>query len=160
MEKTLVAYFSATGATRRLAGKIANVLNADIFEIEPKDKYTNEELRWPSRDNRSFNEMKNKKSRPAVLYKKNNIDDYDEILLGFPIWYNKAPTIINTFIEQNNLSGKDVYIFVTSGAHTVQKSIKDLKNTYPYINFISGKRFSGTFYPREVHNWLKECKAS
>ena len=160
MEKTLVAYFSATGATRRLAEKIANVLNADIFEIEPRDKYTNEDLRWPSRDNRSFNEMKNKKSRPAVLNKMNTIDDYDEILLVFPIWYDTAPTIINTFIEQNNLSGKDIYIFVTSGAHTVQKSIKDLKNTYPYINFISGKRFSGTFYPREVYNWLNECKAS
>lgn len=85
---------------------------------------------------------------------------YSEVFLGFPVWYYTAPTIINTFIEQNNLIGKDVYVFVTSGVNSADKSIKDLQRTYPEINFISGKRFSGTFYPREVFNWLNETEVS
>lgn len=156
MGKTLVVYFSATGATKRLAEKIANTLDADIFEIEPLIEYSTEDLRWPSRDNRSFIEMKNKRYRPSVVSKISNIDDYDEVFLGFPVWYYTAPTIINTFIEQNNLIGKDIYVFVTSGAHSVDRSLKDLQTTYPYISFISGKRFSGAFYPREVYNWINE----
>lgn len=158
MGKTLVAYFSATGATKRLAKKIANTLDADIFEIEPLIEYSNDDLKWPSRDNRSFIEMKNKSFRPSVVNKISNIDSYDEVFLGFPIWYYTAPTIINTFIEQHNLVGKDIYVFVTSGAHGVDKSLKDLQKTYPYLTFISGKRFSGAFYPREVYNWINETE--
>ena len=156
MYKTLVAYFSATGATKRLAERIAKTLNADIFEIEPATKYTNDDLKWPSRNNRSFLEMKHKEFRPGVLNKISNINDYDEVFLGFPVWYYTAPTIINTFIEENNLEGKPVYIFVTSGVNSVDRSLKDLQKTYPNITFISGKRFSGAFYPREVYNWIGE----
>lgn len=156
MEKKLVAYFSATGATKRLAEKIAKTLDADIFEIEPSVEYTNDDLRWPSRNNRSCVEMKNKRFRPGVLNKISNIDEYDKIFLGFPVWYYTAPTIINTFIEQNDLVGKAVYVFVTSGVNTVDKSIKDLQKTYPEICFISGKRFSGAFYPKEVFNWINQ----
>lgn len=156
MGKTLVAYFSATGATKRLAEKIANTLDADIFEIEPVSKYTEEDLKWPSRKNRSCIEMKNKDFRPCVLKKVENTEEYDTIFLGFPVWYFTAPTIINTFIEENNLVGKDTYVFVTSGVNSVDKSLKDLQKAYPNINFISGKRFSGAFYPKEVFNWLSE----
>lgn len=156
MGKTLVVYFSATGATKRLSKKIAKALDADIFEIKPLTEYSTEDLKWPSRGNRSFLEMRNKKYRPRIVNKISNIDDYDEIFLGFPVWYCTAPKIINTFIEQNDLTGKDVYVFVTSGAHSVDKSLRDLQNTYPYISFISGKRFSGAFYPREVYNWINE----
>ncbi len=158
MGRILVSYFSASGVTRRLAEKISKVLEADIFEIEPKIKYTNDDLKWPSKTNRSFLEMKNKSSRPLVLNKIENTDDYDVVFLGFPIWYDAAPTIVNTFIEENDLSGKDVYIFVTSGVHSVEKSIKELQKTYPYINFISGKRFSGSFRPKDVFNWV-ECRS-
>ena len=157
MGKTLVTYFSATGATKRLAEKIANTLEADIFEIEPVAKYTYDDLKWPSRDNRSCMEMKNKKSRPRVVNKLGNTDEYDKIFIGFPVWYYTAPTIINTFIEENNLEGKDTYVFVTSGVNSVDKSFKDLKKTYPNISFISGKRFSGAFYEKEVFNWIKDC---
>ena len=156
MYKSLVAYFSATGATKRLAQRIAKALDADIFEIEPAAKYTNEDLKWPSRSNRSCIEMKNKNFRPRILNKISNIDEYNEVFLGFPVWYYTAPTIINTFIEENNLEGKPVYIFVTSGVNSVEKSINDLRKTYPNITFISGKRFSGAFYPKELYRWVGE----
>lgn len=156
MKNVLVVYFSATGATMRLAEKIAETLDADIFEIKPVVKYTNEDLKWPSKDNRSFIEMKNKNFRPRVLNKLKNVDDYDTIFLGFPIWYDTAPTIVNTFIEENNLVGKDAYVFATSGATGVDKSLKDLRNAYPYMTFISGKRFNGKFYPKDFLNWIND----
>lgn len=106
MGKILVCYFSATGATKRLAKKIAGVLNADIFEIVPVVKYTKDDLKWPSRDNRSCMEMKNKRFRPLVLNKIENSDEYDTIVIGFPVWYYTAPNIINSFIEENNFNGK------------------------------------------------------
>ena len=156
MGKTLVAYFSASGATKRLAEKISDTLEADIFEIEPVAKYTYDDLKWPSRNNRAFKEMKNKNYRPCVVSKLDNADDYDRVFLGFPVWYYTAPTIVNTFLEENDLSGKDTYVFVTSGVTSVDKSFKDLKKAYPNINFVSGRRFNGGFYPREVWNWLKD----
>ena len=155
MGKILVCYFSATGATKRLAERIAGVLKADVFEIEPVVKYTNDDLKWPSKTNRSCEEMKNKKFRPLILNKLENSDEYNTLLIGFPIWYYTAPTIINTFIEENNLKGKRVYVFVTSGATSVDKSMKDLKKMYPEINFVSGKRFNGSFYTKEVLDWVK-----
>lgn len=156
MGKTLVAYFSATGATKRLAEKISDTLNADIFEIEPVAKYTDEDLKWPSRKNRSCKEMKDKSFRPCVSEKLENLEEYDRVFLGFPVWYYTAPSIINTFLEENDLEGKDTYVFVTSGVNSVDKSFNDLKRAYPKINFISGRRFSGGYYPRELLNWIKD----
>ena len=155
MEKVLVTYFSATGSTKRLAENIADVLNADLFEIEPEIKYTKEDLKWPDKNNRSFREMKDKNFRPLISKRLKNTDEYEKVLIGFPIWYYTAPTIINTFIEENDLSGKDVYVFATSGATSVDKSFKDLKKSYPYINFISGKRFNGSFNRNEVLEWVQ-----
>ena len=155
MNKTLVAYFSATGATKRLAHKLSKLLHADTFEIEPEVKYTEEDLRWPDRDNRACMEMKNKRFRPLVSKKLSDADKYDKVLLGFPVWYNTAPTIINTFLEENNLNGKNVYLFITSGATPVDKSLKDLRKTYPNVNFISGKRFNGSFMDEEVLEWVR-----
>lgn len=155
MSKILVCYFSATGATKRLAERIAGVLRADIFEIEPVVKYTSDDLKWPSRDNRSCQEMKNKKFRPLVLNKLDNADEYNTIVIGFPVWYFTAPTIINSFIEENNLNGKKAYVFVTSGATSVDKSFRDLKKAYPSISFVSGKRFNGSFYNKEILDWVK-----
>lgn len=154
MGKILVCYFSATGATKRLAQRIAGTLNADIFEIEPVVKYTNDDLKWPSRNNRSCIEMKNKRFRPLVLNKLENSEEYDTIVIGFPIWYYTAPTIINSFMEENNLNGKKAYVFVTSGATSVDKSFKDLKKAYPGVTFISGKRFNGSFRQRDVLEWV------
>lgn len=158
MSSTLVAYFSATGTTKRLAHKIANTIHADLFEIQPTIEYTDDDLRWPSRNNRSCNEMKNKRFRPGVTNKIENMDEYDEVFLGFPIWYFTAPTIINTFIEENDFTGKKVYIFVTSGVNSVDKSFKDLQAAYPDICFVSGKRFRGAFYPKDLYTWINESE--
>ncbi len=155
MNKIIVCYFSATGATKRLARKIAGILHADTFEIEPVVKYTKDDLKWPSKNNRTYMEMKNKRFRPLILNKLENPDDYDIIVMGFPIWYYTAPTIINSFIEENNLNGKKVYIFATSGATSVGRSFKDLKKMYPNISFISGRRFNGSFYNKEILDWIK-----
>ena len=155
MSKTLVAYFSATGATKRLAQKLSKLLHADIFEIEPEVKYTEEDLRWPDKGNRACMEMKNKRFRPLVLNKLEDVSKYDKVLLGFPVWYYTAPTIINTFLEENNLNGKDVYLFITSGATPVDKSLKDLRKSYPNVNFISGKRFNGSFMDEDVLEWVR-----
>ena len=154
MGKTLVTYFSATGSTKRLAEKFANILDADTFEIKPEVKYTDNDLKWPSRNNRSAMEMKNKKFRPLVLNKLENAEDYNKILLGFPVWYNTAPTIVNSFIEENDLDGKNVYVFATSGATSVDKSFKDLKKSYPDINFVDAKRFNGGFLKNDVTDWI------
>ena len=99
--------------------------------------------------------MKNKNFRPLVLNKLKNSEEYDTVVMGFPIWYNTAPTIVNTFIEENDLHGKKVYVFVTSGATGVDKSFKDLKKTYPNLYFISGKRFNGSFHKKDVLEWVK-----
>ena len=154
MGKTLITYFSATGSTKRLADKIANLIDADVFEIVPEVKYTDKDLKWPSRDNRAAMEMKNKNFRPLVLNKLENAEDYNKILLGFPVWYNTAPTIVNSFIEENDLDGKNVYVFATSGATSVDKSFKDLKKSYPNINFIDAKRFNGGFLKNDVTDWV------
>lgn len=159
MGKILVSYFSATGATKRMAERIAGLLKADIFEIEPVVKYTNDDLKWPSRTNRACEEMKHKRFRPLVLNKIENSDEYDIVVIGFPIWYYTAPTIVNSFIEENNLKGKKVYVFATSGATGVEKSFRDLKRAYPEVGFVSGKRFNGSFYSREILDWVKwGCK--
>ena len=155
MSKILVSYFSASGVTKKVAEKIANAIDGDLFEIEPTEKYTSEDLDWTNKQSRSTIEMNDKSFRPAVLNKVSNIDEYDTIVIGFPVWWYTAPTIINTFIEENNLEGKNIYIFVTSGGSSSERSFKDLKNTYSNINFISSKRFKGNESNEECKNWIK-----
>ncbi len=104
MNKVLVCYFSASGVTRRVAKKIAEVVKGDLFEIEPQEAYTEQDLNWNDPQSRSSIEMKNKSSRPEIKKKDINIDDYDTILIGFPIWWYQAPTIINTFLENVDLT--------------------------------------------------------
>ena len=115
MRKVLVSYFSASGVTKRVAEKIAKAINGDLFEIEPTQKYTSEDLDWTNKQSRSSIEMQDKTFRPQILNKVSNIIEYDTVVLGFPVWWYTAPTIINTFIEENNLKEKNIYIFVTSG---------------------------------------------
>ena len=100
MSKILVSYFSASGVTKSVAEKIANAVNGDLFEIEPVQKYTLEDLDWTNKQSRSSIEMNNKSSRPQIVNKVPNIVDYDTVILGFPVWWYTAPTIINTFIEE------------------------------------------------------------
>ena len=155
MSKVLVSYFSASGVTKKVAEKIANAINGDLFEIEPTQKYTSEDLDWTNKQSRSSIEMQNKAFRPQILNKVSNIAEYNTVILGFPVWWYTAPTIINTFIEENNLEGKDIYVFVTSGGSGSEGSFKDLKNTYKNLKFISNKRFTGRENDEDYINWIK-----
>ena len=155
MNKVLISYFSASGKTKEVAQKIANAVSGDLFEIEPVDKYTSSDLDWTNNKSRSSIEMNNRSFRPPVKSKIDNVDAYDTILIGFPIWWDTAPTIINTFIEKNNFKGKKIYVFVTSGSSGYENSFKNLQDAYPDINFVSGKRFNGNESSDDYKSWIQ-----
>lgn len=155
MNKILICYFSATGKTKVVAHNIAKAIGGDLFEIVPSIKYTENDLDWEDKTSRSSIEMDNINSRPEILNKVENIDNYNTILIGYPIWWYTAPRIINTFIEENNLKNKKIYLFATSGGSGIEKSLSDLKDTYKDLNFISAKRFSGNEDANTYLNWLK-----
>lgn len=157
MSKTLVAYFSASGVTKKLAEKIAQVANADIFEIEPEVLYTDADLDWRNKNSRSSVEMSDLSSRPAISKKVENMSQYDTVITGFPIWWYTAPTIINTFIESYDLSGKKIAMFATSGGTGIEKSVSDLKAGYPELNIVGGKKF--TFASdSDIKMWIENLK--
>ena len=153
MSKILVSYFSASGTTRRVAEKVAATINGDLFEIEPKEKYTEEDLNWTNKQSRSSIEMNNN-VKPEIANKVSNLDEYDTICLAFPIWWYKEPTIIDKFLEENNMSGKKIYVFVTSGSSTIDSTYKSLQNNFPNLNFVSGKRFTGNELETEYKSWI------
>ena len=131
MKKTLIVYFSATGNTKAAAQSLAKEMNADLFEIVPEQPYTSADLDWRDKQSRSTIEMKDKSSRPAIKGRCENIADYDVVWIGFPVWWYTCPTIINTFIEAHDLSGKTLNVFATSGGSGVTGSANDLKKAYP-----------------------------
>ena len=155
MSKILVSYFSASGVTKNIAKKISDAVNGDLFEIEPLKKYTAEDLDWTNKRSRSSIEMNDKTSRPQISKKISSIEEYNTVIIGFPVWWYTAPKIINTFIEENNLENKNIYVFVTSGGTGSEGSFKDLKDTYKNLNFISSKRFIGEESNEEYTNWIK-----
>ena len=155
MNKILVSYFSASGVTKNVAEKLKSMLNADIFEIEPVNPYTNADLDWTNKQSRSSIEMNDLTYRPEVKNKVSNMSEYDTVLIGFPVWWDLSPTIINTFIEENSLENKKVYVFATSGGSSVTGSLNALKNDYPNINFIDGKRLSSNIEKDEILNWIQ-----
>ena len=131
MKKTLVSYFSATGNTKAAAQKLAEELGADLYEITPEVAYTSADLDWRDKGSRSTQEMRDRSSRPAVKGRCENIADYDTVWIGFPVWWYTAPTIVNTFIEALDFSGKVLNVFATSGGSGVEGSANDLKKAYP-----------------------------
>ena len=135
MKKTLIAYFSATGTTKAAAERFATELNADLFEIAPEVPYTAADLDWRDKTSRSTLEMQDKASRPAIAAKCDNIAQYDTVWIGFPVWWYTAPTIVNTFIEAHDLSGKVLNVFATSGGSPVEPCAADLKKAYPQYNW-------------------------
>ncbi len=153
MNKILVSYFSASGTTKRVAEKVATAINGDLFEIEPKKKYTEEDLDWTNKQSRSSIEM-NENIKPEIVSKVSNLDDYDTVVLAFPIWWYKEPTIIDKFFEENDMNGKKIYVFVTSGSSPIDSTYKNLKNNFPNLNFISGKRFTGTESVEDYKSWI------
>ena len=153
MRKILVSYFSASGVTKEVAKKVATAVSGDLFEIEPKDKYTNEDLDWTNKNSRSYIEMNDSSSRPEIKNRIFNIDEYDTVFVGFPIWWDLAPTIINTFIEENNLENKSIYVFATSGGSSEINSFNILKSTYKNLNFISSKKLSSNVSESDIITW-------
>lgn len=155
MNNKLIVYFSASGTTKIVSEKLSNIIGADLFEIVPKEKYTNADLDWTNKESRSSVEMQDKNSRPEILNKLDNIDKYDTIILGFPVWWYTAPTIINTFIEDNDLTNKKIYIFVTSGGSSSEGSYNDLKNKYIDLDFVSHKRLNTNLNIDEIKGWIE-----
>ena len=155
MSEILVSYFSASGVTKNIAKKISDAVNGDLFEIEPLKKYTAEDLDWTNKRSRSSIEMNDKTSRPQISKKISSIEEYNTVIIGFTVWWYTAPKIINTFIEENNLENKNIYVFVTSGGTGSEGTFKDLKDTYKNLNFISSKRFIGEESNEEYTNWIK-----
>ena len=155
MNKTIICYFSASGITKSIAEKLAFLVNADLFEIEPLDKYTIKDLDWQDKNSRSSLEMKSANTRPEIKDKLDNIQDYDTVFIGYPIWWDLAPRIINTFIENTNLENKKIYLFATSGGSGIDTSVINLRKEYPKINFISGKRLSANINEEQISSWMK-----
>ena len=154
MSKVLVAYFSASGVTRGVAQNIANSIGADLFEIKAKQPYTSADLNWTDKQSRSSMEMKDKTSRPEIEVTVSNLNDYDTILIGFPVWWYTAPTIINTFIESLDLSDKTLIPFCTSGGTGISGCERDLRNEYPQYNWKEGRRFTGDETEETIKNWI------
>ncbi len=154
MSRVLVSYFSASGVTRKVAQRIATAIEGNIFEIEPVEKYTNEDLNWMNKQSRSSIEM-NENIKPDIASKVSNLAEYDTICLGFPIWWYKEPTIIDKFLEENNMTGKNIYVFVTSGSSSIDSTYKSLNDNFPDLNFVNGKRFTGNETDEEYINWVK-----
>ena len=139
MAKKLVAYFSASGTTKKTAELLAEAAGADLYEITPKVAYTKADLNWMDKKSRSSAEMNDKKFRPEIEDKDANIAEYDEIILGFPIWWYVAPTIVNTFLEKFDFSGKKVVLFATSGGSGFGNTVKELQPSAPNTEIVEGK---------------------
>ena len=150
----LVAYFSATGTTAYAARTIAEVTGGTLHEIVPAVPYSGADLNWNDKDSRSSVEMKDPKARPAIQTPKADVEAYDVIFIGYPIWWDLAPRIINTFIESHNLKGKTVVPFATSGSSSITNSAATLKKDYPDLNWKAGKLLNRAT-EKTVSEWVE-----
>lgn len=153
MSNVLVAYFSASGVTKSVAEKIANENGYDIFEIVPEEIYTPADLDWTDKTSRSTIEMNDKAFRPPIR-ETCDVSAYDTVVIGFPVWWYTAPSIINTFIESVDLTGKTIKAFCTSGGSGIDKCVNDLQNSYPELNFTKGMRFMGNV--SKAKEWIED----
>lgn len=156
MGKTLVAYFSASGITAKVADKLADALGADIYEIRPETPYTKADLNWMDKKSRSTIEMNDKTIRPAIADQNARIDEYNTIFLGFPIWWYVAPTIINTFLESYDFAGKKIILFATSGGSKFGKTVEELKVSVPdSCEIVEGKLLNGIQTIPSIRKWTE-----
>ena len=155
MSKILVAYFSASGVTAKLAKNLAEAAGADIYEIKPAVPYTDADLNWQDKNSRSSVEMKDKSFRPAIADKDANIADYDTIFVGFPIWWYVAPTIINTFLEAYDFSGKTIILFATSGGSGIGKTADKL---IPYVTGAEILNAEVLQNAEDLKNWVSKIE--
>ena len=156
MSRKLAAYFSASGVTAKLAEQLSEAIGADLHEIRAKEQYSQADLDWRNDKSRSSIEMKNKTFRPEIVDDKISISEYDTVFVGFPIWWYVAPTIINTFLESHDFSGKTVVVFATSGSSDFGNTINELKISLPdSTKLIEGKVLNGKYTNKELSNWAE-----
>lgn len=153
-EHTLVVYFSATGTTKAIAEKIAGQTGASLYAITPAQPYTSDDLNYNDNNSRANREMNDASVRPELAGDKIDLDSYDAIYLGYPIWWGTAPRIVESFLDSYSCDGKTIYLFCTSGSSGAEKSLKDLQKLYPKINFAAADRFSAKASDTDVSNWL------
>ena len=154
MAKTLVAYFSASGVTKKVAEMIAEISGSDLYEIAPKVAYTTADLNWMDKKSRSSVEMSDKTIRPEMVDTDAHIENYDTIVIGFPIWWYVAPTIINTFLEKYDFSGKKIILFATSGGSGFGNTVKELQPSAPNAEIVEGKLLNRA-NKQDIENWVK-----
>ena len=155
MSKKLVAYFSASGVTKRYAERLAQAAGADLFEIKPTVPYTDADLNWQNSNSRSSVEMRNPDSRPEIAEKLSDMDKYDTVFVGFPIWWYVAPTIIDTFLESYDFSGKTVVPFATSGGSGMGRTADVLRQVCPAADIKDGKVLNN-MTDEKIKQWLNE----
>lgn len=156
MGKTLVSYFSASGTTERIAKNLAQAAGADLYEIKPAVPYTKDDLNWMNKKSRSSVEMNDKSSRPELADKDADIDAYDTVLLGFPIWWYVAPTIVNSFLESYDFSGKRIILFATSGGSGFGKTAAVLRDSVASDTVIvEGKILNGANSVDDLRKWVE-----
>lgn len=156
MGKKLIAYFSASGTTAKIAQKLAKASNSDLYEIKAETPYTNADLNWMDKKSRSSVEMNNRTSRPKLADTDANIDAYDTIFIGFPIWWYIAPTIINSFLEAYDFSNKKIVLFATSGGSDFGKAVDNLKlSVSNTTEIVEGKIFNGNYTNEELKKFFE-----
>ena len=153
MSKTLVAYFSASGTTAKVAKKMAEAIGADLFEIKPETPYTGADLNWQNKNSRSSVEMNDRSSRPAIAVKVADMPQYDVVFVGFPVWWYREPSIIDTFMESYDFAGKTVIPFATSGGSNLGDSAANMQKLAKGAKVVNGKRFSGNASAAELKAW-------
>lgn len=156
MSRKLVTYFSASGVTAKVAEKLSEAIGADLYAIEPEVPYTKADLDWMDKKSRSTIEMNDPASRPAIAGQRDNMDDYDTVFVGFPIWWYVAPTIINTFLESYDLTGKTIIPFATSGGSDMGKTNEKLLPSCKGAKLLEGKAFKGSVGHQELAAWVEE----
>lgn len=154
MSKKLVAYFSASGTTAAVAKTLSEATGADLYEIKPQTPYTRADLNWQDKKSRSSVEMNDKSFRPPLADRDAHIEDYDTIFLGFPIWWYTAPTIVNTFLESYDFSGKTIILFATSGGSGFSKTAADLEDSAKGAVIRDGKLLNGRQTRESLAAWV------
>ena len=154
-KKILVAYFSASGVTAKAAWKLSEAIGADLHEIKPEVPYSSADLNWMDKKSRSSVEMNDPSSRPTIAEKLADMEKYDVVFVGFPIWWYVAPTIINTFLESYDFSGKTIIPFATSGGSGMGKTNEKLEPSCPGATLLQGRMLNGNLSEDSLKNWVK-----
>lgn len=156
MSSKLVTYFSASGVTAKLAERLADAIGADLFAIEPEVPYTKADLDWMDKKSRSTIEMNDPSCRPAIASKVDNMAQYDVVFVGFPVWWYREPSIIDTFMESYDFTGKTVVPFATSGMSPIGDAGANMRALAPGARVAAGKRFPGGASASELEKWASE----